>query len=292
MKASADRFRDPALAQALDAALTGGAAARAPLYDRLRRVSGLPGPRINVALVRAFAGEVAHRGAAADALLAAMRAVHDDVAPFGHVDEILTVLGVAGTGARAASDAKVRNKLLVALEDPACDVRSRVRDEVSNALVSAGIAAPEEMTPTLRRWIDDEQPYLGRAVVGALADSDLMSTLGGESVTELLEAALERVSREHRGGRRHDGYRRLVRALETTMPLAVARFTQTAAMAERQAANEDEDVRSVIEATAASLDKGRARDRAATLLAALQAAKKPSRDPRWDRLPGKRGRGR
>ena len=37
---------------------------------------------------------------------------------------------------------------------------------------------------------------------------------------------------------------------------------------------------------------GRFVDLARAIEAALAATKKPSRDPRWDRLPGKRGRGR
>jgi hypothetical protein len=41
-----------------------------------------------------------------------------------------------------------------------------------------------------------------------------------------------------------------------------------------------------------AIRKSRAHDRAEAIEIALKETKKPSRDPRWDRLPGKRGRGR
>ncbi|MGZ3474542.1 MAG: hypothetical protein ACXWUG_09700 [Polyangiales bacterium] len=291
MKTPSDRFRDPGLAEALDAAISGGPGSRAPLYDRLRRLSGLPGPRMNTALVKAFAAEVASRGAAADPLISALRALHEDVAPFGHVDEFLAVLGVAATGARAATDAKARKKLLEDLEEASCDERSRLRDEVSTALVDIARVEGPSFASTLQRWLEDDQPYLARAVAAALGDAELLSLLGPEVSAGLVNAAFERVAREHRGGRRHDGFRRLVRAIETAFPVAVARFSTVAEVVERQAANEDEDVTGAVAVIAKSL-KGRAQDRGVVIDAALAAAKKPSRDPRWDRLPGKRGRGR
>lgn len=292
MKTPPDRFRDEALLQALDAAIEGGPVARAPLFDRLRRASGLPGPRMNDPLVRAFAAEVARRGRAADPLLDAMRAFHEDVAPFGHVDEILAVLGVAGTASRAKSDPKARAKLLASLEDAACDDRSRVRDEVTHALIAIGLEEGAAFAPTLRRWIDDDEPYLARAAVVALADADLLHALGAEVAGELLDAALERLGREHRGGRRHESFRRLQRALEVTPAAIVARFPTVSAVLEKHASHADEDVRLAVEAAANALRKGRTQDRAASIDAAIAAAKKPSRDPRWDRLPGKRGRGK
>lgn len=291
MKPSQDRFRDPALAEALDAAITGGPAMRAPLYDKLRRLSGLPGPRMNTALVKAFAAECAHRGAVADPLISALRTLHVEVAHYGHVDEFLAVLGVAATGARAATDKKARKKLLEVLEEASCDERSRCRDEVANSLVDIARAEGPGFEATLLKWIDDEQPYLAVAVVAAFGNPEMLSYLGPEKSAELANAAFERVAREHRGGRRHDAFRRLVRAIETSFPAAVARFPQVFEVVERHAANEDEDVSGAVAVIGKAL-KGRSQDRSVAIDAALAAAKKPSRDPRWDRLPGRRGRGR
>ncbi len=292
MKPPSDRFRDPTLGDALDAAIAAAPGARAPLYDKLRRAAGLPGPRMNDALVRAFAAEVARRGAAADGLLAAMRALHPDVAPFGHVDEFLAILGTAGVGARAATDATVRSQLLENLKEDAADIRSRVRDEVSRALGMIALAAGPGFARTLVRWVDDDEPYLARAVAAALKETDVLLLFGPEETAALVDAALARVHREHRGGRRHDSYRRLVRELEVACGAAVTRHPTVADVLERHAATDDEDVRGLVEVAANALRKGRVQERAAQLDAAIAKTKKPSRDPRWDRLPGKRGRGK
>src|SRR4051794_15686231 len=54
-----DKFRDEGLTAAFEQAIAGN---RAPLFDKLRRVSGLPGPRVNAGLLQAFAHEAAQRG--------------------------------------------------------------------------------------------------------------------------------------------------------------------------------------------------------------------------------------
>lgn len=292
MKASTDRFRDEALTQLLDAALAGGPPARAPLYERLRRLSGLPGPRMNDPLVRAFAGEAVRRGAAADGLLAAMRAHHDDIAPHGHVDEFLAVLGVAGTGARAAADAKARDKLLEPLADAACDPRSRIRVEATTGLVSVGVEVGPSFAETLRAWIEDDEPYLARAAIDAAADPRLLPVLGAERAALLLDATYERIARERRAGRRSEGFNRLMRAMEVAAPAMIVKYPVIAEVLVKQAGNGDEDVRLAIESALPGLRKGRASDRVPAIEEALKASKKPSRDPRWDRLPGKRGRGK
>lgn len=292
MKTSADRFRDEGLAALLDAAIAGGPPARQPFYERLRRVSGMPGPRMNEALVRAFAGEVVHRGAAADGLLAAMCSFHNEIAPYGHVDEFLAILGVAGTGARAAADPKARKKLLESLAEAAWDPRSRVRVEVTNGLVAVGVAVGPSFVDTLREWIEQDDAYFARAAIDAAADPQLLMVLGAESAASLLDATYERIARERRAGRRSEGFNRLMRAVEVAAPAMVVRFPSIADVIEKQAKNSDEDVRLVIESSLVVLRKGRASDRVPAIEAAILSTKKPSRDPRWDRLPGKRGRGR
>jgi hypothetical protein len=84
----------------------------------------------------------------------------------------------------------------------------------------------------------------------------------------------------------------LLRALAVAPGAMVVRFPQLAELLVKHASNKDEDVRLVVAELVPVIKKGRAHDRAASIEAALAAAKKPSRDPRWDRLPGKRGRGR
>lgn len=289
MKTPPDRFRDDALSKALDDAIAGN---RAPFYDKMRRGSGMPGPRFNQSLVKAFAGEVVARGAAADALLAALRAFHDDIAPFGHVDEFLAILGIAGTGARAASDEKARNKLMEPLADAARDVRSRIRVEVTSAMIAIGQVEGERFGHTLRVWAEDEDAYLVQAALEAAAHPDLLPKLGAEHAGFILDAAYKRVANESRSGRRNESFNRLMRALAVLPAQIVSRYPQLADVIEAHTRTKDEDVRIAIEEVLPAIRKSRAHDRAEAIELALKATKKPSRDPRWDRLPGKRGRGR
>jgi hypothetical protein len=289
VKTPPDRFRDEALSKALDDAIAGN---RAPFYDKMRRGSGLPGPRFNQALVRAFAGEVAKRGGEADALLAALRAFHDENAPFGHVDEFLAILGVAGTGARAASDLKARKQLMEPLMEAARDVRSRVRVEVTTALIAIGQVEGQAFGHTLRMWAEDEDAYVVQAALEAAAHADLMPKLGPEHVGAVLDRAYLRIANETRSGRRSEAFNRLMRALAVLPAAIVARYPQLAELLEKHTKTNDEDVRIALEEVLPAIRKSRAHDRAEALEIALKATKKPSRDPRWDRLPGKRGRGR
>lgn len=284
-------LHDETILRALDVAIRTGD--RAALYERLRRASGLPGPRVNLPLVRAFAAEIARRGDAADALVVAMASLHEDVAPFGHVDEILPILGVAAIGARAASDAKTRRAFLEHLEEAACErTRFRVRDAVAASLVEIGVAVGRSFVDVLLRWAGDDQPFLALAVATAMADADLASALGAEACASLVGALIDRVAREHRAGRRHDAFRRLVKVLEST-PATIAARHPIVADAIAEHAGDDEDVRLVLESTARALARRGLGDRAAKIDAALTKTKKPLRDPRHGRLIGKsRGRGR
>lgn len=289
MKTPPDRFRDDALTRALDEAVAGN---RAALYDKMRRGSGLPGPRFNDQLVRAFAGEVARRGGEGDALLAALRAFHDDIAPHGHVDEFLAILGIAATGARAASDPKARKQLMGTLMDAARDVRSRIRLEVTRALISIGRAEGSSFGDTLRMWARDEDAYVVQAALEAAAHPDLMPKLGVEHVSVVLDLAYLRVKTESRSGRRSEAFNRLMRALAVLPAQIVHRYPEVMDLLMKHTGTKDEDVRITLEEVLPAIRKGRAHDRAEALENALRTTKKPSRDPRWDRLPGKRGRGR
>jgi hypothetical protein len=222
-----------------------------------------------------------------------MATLHEDVAPFGHVDEILPILGVAGIGARAANDASARRALLEHLEEAACErTRFRVRDEVANALVEIGVAVGPSFGEVLCRWSTDDQPFLALAVATALGAPELATALGAETSVAVVGALLDRVEREHRAGRRHDAFRRLVKVMESTPAIVVARHP-IAAQTLTARAGEDEDVRAILSSTSTALRKKGLGDRADAIDGALERTKKPLRDPRHGRLIGRsRGRGR
>ena len=295
-----DRFRDPELTLAFDRAVqSSDPYERGPLYDRLRRASGLPGARVNSGLVKAFASEAAARGAIADRLIAAMVAFDEDIAPHGHVDEILPILGVAATGARAATDAGAREKLLEALQEAACDRRHRVRETAADGLAQVGIAVGKSFVDELIKWIDDDQPWVTRAALSSLRDAQWVLALGAEGCARIVKSACDRIAREHRAGRRHEAYRRLLAIVPEVFPTIVVRHpTVLAAALEvitdrsvRYPTGEDEQVREALEEVAAKLEKKGHPDRVLALRDALKATEKAPRDPRAAR-PGTRGRGR
>lgn len=283
-----DAFRDDTIPSAIDRAIAGD---RPPLVDKLRRASGLPGIRPNEGLLRAWASEAARRGQAIDPLLTAMVATREDVAPYGHVDEILPILGVAGLGARAGADAKVREKLLEQLEEASCDPRFRVRDEVARALATMCRTLGHELVPTLLRWLDDEQPFLARAATSALADREALAALDAEDTASLADRALARVEREHRAGRRHAAYRDLCRALPATLVAMVLRHPGVAEALVAWSRREDEDARAALAEAAKALSKGAQSARGVAIASALVETEKKPRDPRHGR-PGMRGRGK
>lgn len=289
MKTPSDRFRDEALSKAFEEAIAGN---RTAFYDKMRRGSALPGPRFNENLVKGFCGEVVGRGGDADGLLAALCAFHDDIAPHGHVDEFFAILGIAATGARCATDPKARKKMMDTLMDAARDVRQRIRLEVTKALVSIGHSEGAAFGATLRIWAADDDAYIVQAALEAAAHPDLIAALGPEHVGAVLDLAYLRVKNESRSGRRNESFNRLMRALAVLPGQIVHRYPQLMEILMKHTVTKDEDVRITLEEVLPAIKKGRAHDQADALEKAIKATKKPSRDPRWDRLPGKRGRGR
>ena len=183
---------------------------------------GCPGPRLNLGLVRAFASEAARRGGDVDALLASMLALHEDVAPYGHVDEVLPILGAAAIGQRAAEDAEGTPRL----DGDARRGRLRsiagfrVREAVARALVNHRARG--------RLLVRGRPPALGRRR-SALARAGRRDRARRRrsardhrrrrGVRRDRGALLDRLDREHRAGRRHDAFRRLFKGLETTTPI-------------------------------------------------------------------------
>ena len=98
-------LKNEAVARALDKAIAGDPR---PLYSELARLSGLPGPRANMGVLDAFAGECALRGERVDGVLIALAKLDADHAPGATPLEFLPMCGVAGIGARAALDASAR----------------------------------------------------------------------------------------------------------------------------------------------------------------------------------------
>src|SRR5262249_8015658 len=156
-----------------------------PLHTELARLSGLPGPRANLAVLEAFADECAMRGENADGVATALAKLDADRAPGATALEFLPMCGLSAIGARAAADPRARPHLLPIRTDCADDLRSRVRDVVPSALARVGAASGDALVPMLADWMDGF--FHAAAALRALAPPEFSSRLkdGTEVVARL-----------------------------------------------------------------------------------------------------------
>lgn len=119
--------------------------------------SGLPGPRGNIELARAFAEEATP--GQIDAAIATD-------------DEYLTVCGVVGLGRLVAQGAP--DAVLERLRGHARDQRWRVREGVAMALQRLGDDDPCRMRRVVADWSRDPHPLVQRAAVAGICEPRLL----------------------------------------------------------------------------------------------------------------------
>lgn len=279
------------LDKTLDTAIAGDVQ---PLYAFLCRVSGLPGERVNTTIMTAFALACESRGKSADALVKRMASLHPDEAPGGTALEFLPVCATAAIGVRAASDPRMRDKLLPMLHELSEDMRFRVRDAVPEALAAIGAKIGPELLDEIiqAEWMAGY--FHGAAVLRALARSEWHIKLTDPApIAACFRAAFLLLDGSTRASRRYPGYKALVDAIAATPRALGARYgKQLLDTMVELASTKDPDLADLL---ARSIDdhtlKARYADEVAAIKSALASAKKPPRDP--SRIVGgtrKRGR--
>jgi hypothetical protein len=278
-----------ALSAAYERAVKGDTRA---LYDLLTRGSGLPGPRANQNLVDAFAEETRSRGAEADRLIAAMAALDADQAPGASALEFIPMCGVAGIGARAAADDRVRDRMISALHDRADDLRFRVRDEVVASLARVGARTGEALASDLSSWMDGY--FHAAAVVRALTDTAWLSQIASpDRVLARLDDAFALLKDAPRSAARYPGHKALVEALHAAPGVIAARFgVPVFDMLERWSREKDPALREIVsKSLGGSRLAGRYAAEVKRVRAALESTEPERRDPRTYVGPT-RGRGK
>ncbi len=213
-------LKNEAVARALDKAIAGDPR---PLYSELARLSGLPGPRANMGVLDAFAGECALRGERVDGVLIALAKLDADHAPGATPLEFLPMCGVAGIGTRAALDASARTQLLSVLHESAEDFRFRVRDLVPSALARVGAATGDALVPSMVEWTNGF--FHAAAVLRALASPEWSVKLTKvEPVIARLDEAFSLADGANRATQRYPGWKALVDALEIAPGKLAGRF--------------------------------------------------------------------
>ena len=142
--------------------------ARSPetVPDYLTSHSGMPGPRVNLALAGAFA----------------------DTAPPAVVwsladspDEYLAFCGTEGLG-RLLLEPADRDRALSALRRAAADQRWRVREGAARALQRVGDAEPALMHGIIDDWSNAADAWLSRAAVAAICEPRLLDTEAAQAL--------------------------------------------------------------------------------------------------------------
>lgn len=203
-------LRNDAIAKALDQALATGKTEA--LYKQLVLVSGLPGPRANLALAQGFATALAAHGAKGTKLAQQMASLEADIAPGATELEFLPMCGVLALGALAADDAKARAKTLPFFQGTAEDLRFRVREATYLALARIGEKVGDVLVFELAPYMDGF--FQAAAVLQALAEPGFLNaTHDPEPIVERLHEAFELADRAARSASRYPGRKALVEVL-------------------------------------------------------------------------------
>ena len=263
------------------------------LYAFLSRNSGLPGERANLTLARSFAQAVGHdsRG---PALATKMASIDADEAPGGSPLEFIPVCGVLAAGACGARQPGERAAMLQVVHDACDDLRFRVRDAAPEALAQIGAHEGGALLGEVDAFV--EGYFHASALLDAIVTHAWLPQIADAApVVDALVRAFDLLDEAPRAAARWPGYKALVGSIEKSIaPLALRFGEPVFAAAAGFARSRDPHLREMI---VRALDDKKLRSRYPTelsrALAALDAAKKPLRDPRNAARPSrKRGGGR
>jgi hypothetical protein len=222
-----------------------------PLEGYLMERSGLPGARMNLPLVAAFAdamGDIVtqpdlplERG---EALVDGWAALSLADAPVNHPREILPSAAVQAYGQVAVSRPEWWEDEIAKLQRAANDPRWRVRESVAIALQRMLVANWSPTCERLVHWAQNETPLIARAAVAAVAEPPLLKdkahaedalSVQAEGVNSFMNIPPER--------RRDEDVRALRQALGYTLSVVTAASPETGFhLMEELAALPDPDV--------------------------------------------------
>lgn len=193
----------------------------------LKKHSGLPGPRANLALVEAVGDE-----GDADRLWQMS----------GSSDEFLALCGTAGLGKVALMEPAT---VMTWLREVASDPRWRVREGVAIALQRVGRESMPHLLGEMQAWMSDD-PYVQRAAAAGLCEPALLKER--EHAVEVL-TILDHITTSLAAtrDRKQDGFRVLRQALGYCWSVAAAAAPENAGpYFEKWMQSKDKDVQWVV----------------------------------------------
>lgn len=242
---------DDPLAALLDDALETGN--DRVLRDHLIADSRLPGPRMNLAAVTAFARAVGAVVGDDDPPVDALEAMLDDwaalsaaAAPGDRPEVILPCAAIAAYGEVGAVRPEWWRDEITKLRRAARDPRWRVREIVAQALQRLLEADWARTIDELRAWADEDDPLVLRAVAAAVAEPRLLGNASrAASATELQRRVVEHYRAFASDRRRTESARTLRQALGYTISVVVA-ASGDFALLEELAASGDTDLQWIV----------------------------------------------
>lgn len=217
--------------------------------------SNLPGPRMNLALVNAFADVVGDLITQADRPLEYLEELADgwaalslEAAPVNNPREFLPCAAVLTYGQAAVSRPDWWEDEIAKLHQAASDPRWRVREMVAMALQRMLAVYWDRTFMLLRQWVAEDDPLALRAAAAAIAEPPIISRPGrGYYALEIQESALQKLAGFPADTRRTDAFRALRKALGFTVSVAVAAAPDAGfRLLEQLASSVDQDVRWVV----------------------------------------------
>jgi hypothetical protein len=246
---------DVDLAGLLHAALEAGAGGDGALRAALVERSGLPGARLNLRSVAAFAAAVGRQvGRPGDeiprvdelaALLDGWAALPPEQAPGDGPEVILPCAAVAAYGRVGAARPDWWDDEIAKLRRAAADGRWRVREVVAQALQTLLAADWDRTVDELRAWAADPDPLVVRAAAAGVAEPPLL-----KAVDQAAVAAAADVQRRAVDALRHipaaDRRTEPVRVLRTALGFTVSVTTAATGdfdLLDEMASSDDIDLR-------------------------------------------------
>ncbi len=257
-------------------ALVGGDAT--PLAQYLAEWSGLPGARMNLALVGAFAdavGEIVTQPhppvERLEALLDGWAALPLEAAPVNDAREIWPGAAVLAYGQVAVRRPDWWGDEIGKLHRAAADARWRVRELVATAVQRMLAADWPRTVAALQTWLIEADPLVIRAAAAAVAEPPLLRDAArGAGALAIQAGAVAWLARVPAEERRGEAMRTLRQALGYTVSVAVAAAPDAGfALLEQLAASPDPDIQWVVRENLKKARLGRWPDRVATVAARM-----------------------
>jgi hypothetical protein len=232
-----------------------GNAGASALETYLTENSALPGPRMNLELVNAFAdvvGEIIEEPdppvEQIEQLLDGWAGLPIEAAPVNDPREILPAVAAMSYGQAAVSRPDWWEDEIAKLRRAATDPRWRIHEIVATALQRMLEADWTRTCETLYGWLHEDDLLLTRAAVAAVAEPRLLTDdLRGMNALSLQAFATGCLSRIPADDRRDEEVRTLRQALGYTLSVVVVAVPDPGfALLERLAASDDKDVRWIV----------------------------------------------